>query len=73
MGQGSTLWMVAGFVALLFIGFGRDIGSFLLDVSNQEKEVRMNTAKKTSTFLVFGILNLSWAIGGSAMAVPLLA
>jgi hypothetical protein len=65
--------MVAGFVALLFIGFGRDIGSFLLDVSDQEKEVLMNTAKRTTTFLVFGILNLLWAVGASAMAVPLLA
>ena len=72
-GQGSTPWMVAGFVALLFIGFGRDIGSFLLDVTSQEKEVLMNTAKKTFTFLVFGMLNLTWAIGASAMAVPLLA
>jgi hypothetical protein len=73
MGQGSTPWMVAGFVALLFIGFGRDIGSFVLDVSNQEKDVLMNTAQRTFKFLVFGTLNLLWAIGASAMAVPLLA
>jgi hypothetical protein len=65
--------MVAGFVALLFIGFGRDIGSFLLNVSRQEKEVLMNAAQKTFTFLVYGMLNLMWAIGASAMAVPLLA
>ena len=65
--------MVAGFVALLFIGFGRDIGSFLLNVICQEKEVLMSTAQRTFTFLVFGMLNLMWAIGASAMAVPLLA
>jgi hypothetical protein len=65
--------MVAGFVALLFIGIGRDIGSFLLDVSRQEKEVLMNTAKRKTALLVFGVFNLVWAIGASAMAVPLLA
>lgn len=60
-------------MVLLFIGFGRDIGTFLLHVLYQEKEVLMNTAQKTFTFLVYGILNILWAIGASAMAVPLLA
>lgn len=65
--------MVAGFVTLLCIGFGRDIGSFLLNVSHQEKEVLMNTAKRKLAFLVYGLLNLVWSIGASAMSVPLLA
>ncbi len=60
-------------MVLLFIGFGRDIGTFLLDITNQEKGVLMDKAKKTTLFLVYGILNLVWAIGASAMAVPLLA
>jgi hypothetical protein len=65
--------MVAGFISLLVIGFVRDCGSLLSNVSNHEKEVLMNTAQKTSTVLVFGFLNTIWAIGTSAMAAPLLA
>ena len=70
--QGSTPWMVAGFVVLLCIGFARDIGSILLN-TYQEKEALMKAAKRKLTFLVYGILNLTWAIGASAMSVPLLA
>jgi hypothetical protein len=65
--------MVAGFVALLFIGFGRDCISPLSGDSNRRKEVLMKTAQKTLAVLVFGTLNLVWAIGASAMAVPLSA
>ena len=69
-GQGSIPWISAGFAALLLIGFCRDIGSLLLNVSYQEKEVHMKTAQKTFMCLVFGSLNQVWAIGASVLSVP---
>lgn len=73
MGQSSTLWMMAGFVALLVMGYIRDSGFTLSGDINRRKEATMKRAKETFRVLVFGILNASWAIGASVMAAPLSA
>lgn len=73
MGQSSTLWMMAGFVALLVMGYIRDSGFTLSGDINRRKEAPMKKAKESIKALVFGILNASWAIGASIMAAPLSA
>ena len=71
MGQGSTLWVMAGFVALLVVGYIRDYGLTLS--ASRKKEATMKKAKVTLRVPVSGVLNTVWAIGASVMAVPLSA
>ena len=73
MGQSSTLWVMAGFVVLLVIGYFRDNGLTLSGHSKRRKEATMKKAQEALRVLVFGILNTVWAIGTSAMAGPLSA
>lgn len=73
MDQSSTLWMMAGFVALPVIGYFRDNGLTLSGCFNRRKEATMNKAQGTLRVLVFGILNTGWAIGASVMAASLSA
>jgi len=73
MGQSSTLWVTAGFVALLIIGYFRDRGLTLSGRFSRRKEFAMKKAQETVRVLVFGALNTIWAIGASVMAGHLLA
>ena len=68
MGQSSTLWVMAGFVVLLVIGYFRDRGLTLSGRFSCRKETAMKKAQETVSVLVFGILNTVWAIGASVMA-----
>jgi hypothetical protein len=64
--------MVAGFIALLVLGFLRDVG-FRLSEYHERKEALMNMAMTNVRIVGYGALSAFWAIGTSAMAVPLSA
>jgi len=63
--------VVVGFIALLILGYFRDVG-FKLS-GNRRREVLMKKVQKTLRVLVFDVVNVCWAIGASATAVPLSA
>jgi hypothetical protein len=65
--------MVAGFMALLVVAYFRDSCSYLADVSGHRKEERVEKPSRFLGMLAYGALSSSWAIGASAMAVPLSA
>lgn len=73
MGQSSTLWVMAGFVVLLVIGYCRDNGLKLSGHSYRRKGATMKKAQEALGVLVFGILNTVWTIGAGMMAGPLSA
>jgi len=67
-GQSSTLWVMAGFVVLLVIGYCHDNGLKLSGHSNRRKGATMKKAQEALGVLVFGILDAVRAVGASIMA-----
>jgi hypothetical protein len=65
--------VVAGFIALLVVGLFLDGGWFQPIRSNRRKETLMDKAQKALRAVGFVTLRTVWAIGTSAIAVPLSA